>query len=84
MSSAYQSPFSSRYASKEMQALFSEQTKFTTWRQLWVSLAKAQAALGLPITQEQIAELQANAENLNLEVARAREREVRHDVMAPI
>ena len=80
----YISPFSTRYASKEMQYIFSEQYKFTTWRRLWVSLAKAEKKYGLNITDEQIAELEANVENLNLDVAREREKLVRHDVMSHV
>lgn len=84
MREAYVSPFSTRYASKEMQFLFSEQKKFMTWRKLWVALAAAQQKLGLPIGDEQIAKLQAQVENINFEVAEAREKEVRHDVMAHV
>ena len=80
----YLSPFSTRYASKEMQYLFSEEYKFTTWRKLWVSLAKAEKKHGLNITDEQIAELEANVSNLNLDVAREREKQVRHDVMSHV
>ncbi len=78
------SPFSTRYASKEMQYIFSEEYKFKTWRKLWVLLAKAEKKHGLNITDEQIAELEANAENLNLDVAKEREKLVRHDVMSHI
>ena len=80
----YISPFSTRYASREMQFIFSETFKFRTWRRLWISLAKAEKALGLDITDEQIAELEANAENINFDVAEAREKEVRHDVMSHV
>lgn len=80
----YISPFSTRYASDEMQYIFSEKFKFTTWRKLWISLAKAEKALGLDITDEQIKEMQENCENINFEVAQAREKEVRHDVMSHI
>ena len=80
----YQSPFSSRYASDEMQYLFSNDMKFTTWRRLWVSLAKAEHALGLPVTEEQIAELERHVEDVNYDVAAERERAVRHDVMAHV
>ena len=65
----YISPFSTRYASEEMQYLFSEDFKFKTWRRLWIALAKAEKELGLNITDEQIAELEANAENINFSVA---------------
>ncbi len=80
----YQSPFSSRYASDEMQYLFSNDMKFTTWRRLWVSLAKAEHALGLPVTEEQIRELEQHVDDVNYEVAAERERAVRHDVMAHV
>ncbi len=81
---AYENPLIKRYASKEMSYLFSDEKKFTTWRKLWVALAKAEQKLGLPISDEQIAELEANVHNLNIDVANAREKEVRHDVMAHI
>ena len=84
MSAIYESPFCSRYASKEMLYVFSPDMKFTTWRKLWISLAKAEKELGLPITQEQIDEMVANVENIDYEVARAREKEVRHDVMSHV
>ncbi len=80
----YISPFSSRYASQEMQAVFSEQFKFRTWRRLWIALAKAEKALGLEITEEQIAELEAHQDDINYEVAEAREKIVRHDVMSHV
>ncbi len=80
----YISPFSTRYASREMQLVFSESFKFKTWRKLWIALAKAEKELGLDITDEQIAELEAHAEDVNYEVAEAREKEVRHDVMSHI
>ena len=80
----YISPFSTRYASEEMQYLFSEEHKFRTWRKLWIALAKSERALGLPITEAQIAQLEAFAENINYDVAEAREREVRHDVMSHV
>ena len=80
----YISPFTTRYASDEMQYIFSEKFKFTTWRKLWISLAKAEKALGLDITDEQIKEMQDNCDNINFEVAQAREKEVRHDVMSHI
>ncbi|MDD2362344.1 MAG: adenylosuccinate lyase [Oscillospiraceae bacterium] len=84
MSDKYESPFSSRYAGDEMQYLFSADNKFKTWRKLWIALAETERELGLPITQEQIAELKAHAEDINYEVAAAREKEVRHDVMAHV
>ena len=80
----YESPLASRYASREMQYLFSPDNKFRTWRRLWVALAEAEQELGLPITDEQIAELKAHMEDINYEVAAAREKEVRHDVMAHV
>ena len=80
----YISPLSTRYASQEMQKIFSEDFKFRTWRRLWIALAKAEKALGLDITDEQIAEMEANADNINYDVAQAREKEVRHDVMSHI
>ena len=80
----YISPLSTRYASDEMQAVFSDNFKFRTWRRLWIALAKAERALGLNITEEQIAELEAHRDDVNYEVAEAREREVRHDVMSHI
>jgi adenylosuccinate lyase len=80
----YISPFSTRYASAEMQAVFSERFKFTTWRRLWIALAKAEHALGLDITEEQIAELEAHVDDIDFAVAEAREKEVRHDVMSHV
>lgn len=80
----YQSPFSARYSSAEMQYLFSEEHKFRTWRRLWIALAEAENELGLPVTKEQIEELRAHADDINFEVAEAREREVRHDVMSHV
>ena len=84
MRDKYVSPFSTRYASREMQHLFSEEKKFRTWRRLWISLAKAEKKLGLPITAEQLAELEAHADDINYEVAEAREKECRHDVMSHV
>ncbi len=80
----YQSPLSERYASKEMQYIFSPSMKFKTWRKLWIALAETEKELGLPITQEQIDELKEYAEDINFEVAKEREREVRHDVMSHV
>ena len=76
--------FSSRYASEEMQYVFSQDNKFKTWRKLWIALAKAEKALGINITDEQIAELEANKDNINYEIAREREKLVRHDVMSHV
>lgn len=80
----YISPLSTRYASDEMQYVFSETFKFTTWRRLWIALAKAERELGLDITEEQIAELEANRDNINFEVAEQQEKKVRHDVMSHV
>jgi len=80
----YKSPLSERYASKEMQYIFSPDKKFKTWRRLWIALAETEKELGLAITDEQIEELRANAENVNYDTARERERVVRHDVMAHV
>ena len=84
MNNVYESPLSSRYASKEMLYNFSSDMKFSTWRRLWVSLAKAEMALGLPITQEQVDEMEAHITDIDYDVARQREKEVRHDVMAHV
>lgn len=80
----YVSPLSTRYASDEMQYVFSDKFKFTTWRKLWVALARAEKKLGLDITDEQISEMEANVYNIDFAVAEAREREVRHDVMSHV
>ncbi len=80
----YISPFSTRYASEEMQRLFSEDFKFRTWRRLWIALARGEQALGLPITDAQIAQMEAFRDDINYEVAEARERQVRHDVMSHV
>lgn len=80
----YTSPLSERYPSKEMQYLFSPDMKFRTWRKLWIALAEAEKELGLAITQEQIDQLKAHAEDINYDVAKAREKEVRHDVMSHV
>ena len=84
MTDRYESPLSSRYASKYMLNLFSAETRILTWRKLWVSLAKAEHALGLPVTQEQVEELEAHLHEIDFEAAAAREKEVRHDVMAHV
>ncbi len=84
MHDQYETPFNTRYASREMQYLFSPDKKFTTWRRLWIALARAEKALGLPISDEQIAELEAHRDDINYDVAVAREKEVRHDVMAHV
>mgnify|MGYP005766317643 FL=1 len=80
----YSSPLSERYASREMQYIFSQDKKFKTWRKLWIALAEVEHELGLNITQEQIDELKEHAEDINYDVARAREKEVRHDVMSHV
>ena len=80
----YVSPLSERYASKEMQYIFSPDMKFRTWRRLWIALAETEKELGLNITQEQIDELKAHADDINYDVAKAREKEVRHDVMSHV
>lgn len=84
MKNSYESPFCTRYASDEMQFIFSADKKFTTWRKLWVALARAEMKLGLPVTQQQVEQLEANVDNINYEVADERERLVRHDVMAHV
>ncbi len=82
--SIYQTPLTGRYASKEMQHLFSEDHKFRTWRRLWIALAQAEQELGLDISDEQIQELIDHKDDINYEVAQAREKEVRHDVMSHV
>ena len=81
---SYISPLSTRYASKEMQAVFSQNFKFRTWRRLWIALARAEKKLGLAITDEQIAEMEAHRDDINYAVAEEQERRVRHDVMAHV
>lgn len=82
---SYESPFCTRYASKEMQYIFSADKKFTTWRKLWVALARGEMKLGIDqVTQEMVDELEANISNINYDVAEAREKEVRHDVMSHV
>ncbi len=80
----YESPLSARYASKEMKYIFSPDKKFRTWRKLWIALAESEMELGLPITQEQIDELKAHADDINYDVAQEREKLVRHDVMSHV
>lgn len=84
MKEQYQSPLNTRYASKEMSHLFSQEFKFQTWRKLWIALAETEKELGLSITEEQIAEMKAHQYDINYEVAEAREKEVRHDVMSHV
>ena len=80
----YENPLASRYASREMNENWSPQRKFSTWRRLWLILARAEQELGLPITNEQLAQMEAHLDDINFEVAEAKERELRHDVMAHI
>ena len=81
----YQEPLVSRYTSPEMQRLFSERYKFTNWRRCWIALAEAQYEMGLKaVSSEMIAELKAHANDINFEVAEAKEKEIRHDVMAHV
>ena len=84
MKNTYETPLNSRYASKEMQYIFSPDRKFTTWRKLWVALAESEMELGLPITREQVVELKAHVEDIDYEAARRHEERVRHDVMAHV
>lgn len=81
---SYESPFCTRYASEEMQYIFSADKKFTTWRRLWVALARAEMKLGLPVTEVQVKQLEENIDNIDYDMAAAREKEVRHDVMAHV
>lgn len=82
--STYESPFCTRYASKEMQYIFSADKKFSTWRRLWVALARGEMKLGLPVTQEQVDELESHINDINYDVAEEREKLVRHDVMSHV
>lgn len=84
MKNTYESPLTSRYASREMQALFSPDKKFRTWRKLWVALAESQMELGLDISKDQVDELKKNQDNINYDIAQTREKEVRHDVMSHV
>ena len=84
MTDQYESPLSSRYASDYMLHLFSQQKRIETWRKLWISLAKAEHSLGLPITEKQVEELEAHITDIDFACAAAREKEVRHDVMAHV
>ena len=84
MTEFYENPLNTRYASDEMKQIFSADKKFSTWRKLWVALAESEKELGLPITDEQVAELKAHADDINYEVAEAREKKVRHDVMSHV
>ena len=80
----YESPLNSRYASKEMQYIFSPDKKFSTWRKLWIALAESERELGLNITEEQIEELKAHVNDIDYEKAAAYEKECRHDVMSHV
>ena len=84
MHDIYETPLGTRYASKQMQQLFSADMRYQTWRRLWVELARAQSELGLPVTAEQVAELEAHITDIDYEAERAKEKEIRHDVMAHI
>ena len=81
---SYESPFCTRYASEEMQYVFSADKKFTTWRKLWVALARAEMKLGLPVTEAQVKQLEEHINDIDYDMAAAREKEVRHDVMAHV
>ena len=80
----YENPLITRYASKEMSRLWSDQKKFTTWRRLWIALAEAEQELGLPVSDDQIAELKAHVDDIDMETANRYERQFRHDVMAHV
>ena len=80
----YSSPLSERYASREMQYIFSQDFKFSTWRKLWIALAETEMELGLPITQEQVDEMKEHIYDINYDVAVAREKVVRHDVVSHV
>ena len=80
----YENPLIARYASAQMSELWSPQRKFSTWRRLWVALAEAEAELGLPVSQEQIAELKQHVDDIDFAAAQRHERRVRHDVMAHV
>ena len=84
MTDLYESPFSARYASSKMKKLFSADTRYQTWRRLWLALAKAEKELGLPVTEEQIGELSGHITDIDYDLVRKREKEVRHDVMAHV
>ena len=84
MTDKYESPLSTRYASAYMLNLFSSDTRYKTWRKLWVALARAEMKLGLPITQQQVDELEAHLDDIDYDVVAKREKEVRHDVMAHV
>ena len=81
---SYESPFCTRYASEEMQYVFSADKKFTTWRKLWVALARAEMKLGLPVTEAQVKQLEEHINDIDYDMAAEREKVVRHDVMAHV
>lgn len=82
--SIYQTPLSGRYSSKEMNTLWSNNTRYSTWRKLWVALAETEKELGLNITDEQISQMKNNVSNIDYDIVSAREKECRHDVMAHV
>ena len=84
MKNQYESPLSSRYASDYMKELFSSDTRYQTWRKLWVALARAEMKLGLPVTESQVKELEAHIDDIDYDCVSRREKEVRHDVMAHV
>ena len=84
MKPLYENPLCTRYSSTEMQTIFSDDVRFGLWRRLWLALAKSEKALGLDITDEQIAELSAHLDDINYEDALAKEKEIHHDVMSHI
>lgn len=84
MHQTYETPLNSRYASDEMKRLFSDDTRFKLWRKLWIALAEAQKELGLDISDEQIEEMKKYSDDINYDVAKQKEKELRHDVMAHI
>ena len=84
MHDVYENPLCRRYAGREMQEIFSDDRKFSTWRRLWIALAESERELGLPISERQIEQMKAHIGDIDYETAQRREREVRHDVMAHI
>ena len=84
MRDTYETPLNSRYASKEMQKIFSPDRKFTTWRKLWVALAESEMEMGLPVTQKQVDQLREHIEDVDYDLARQYEQKTRHDVMAHV
>ena len=84
MTDRYESPFASRYASEYMLQLFSADSRYQTWRKLWCALARAEMELGLPVTEEQVREMEAHIEDIDYDYVKQKEKEVRHDVMAHV